>query len=59
MTGLITLVIIPAILSIVGILMAVHIMTTAHMDLWPLWIGLTTASAMGCAFVFNYKPVKN
>ena len=43
---------------IVGILMAIHIMNIAHMELWPLWIGLTMGAAMGCAFVFNYKPVK-
>lgn len=51
--------IIPTIVSIiglvVGILMVVHIMTVANIDLMNLWIPLTIALAVGCAFVVNVK----
>ena len=48
-------IIISAIGLVVGILMAIHIMGIAHMDLWPLWVGLTMGAAVGCAFLFNVK----
>ena len=48
-------IIISAIGLVVGILMAIHIMGIAHMDLWPLWVGLTISAAVGCAFLFNVK----